>query len=57
MPILQVTALPQPLPVDLGDAATDLAHAAAAALGEPSNHLWVTWQTFEPGHTGGQVVR
>ena len=49
MPILQVTALPQPLQVDLGDAATALAHAAAAALGEPPNHVWVTWQTVEPG--------
>ena len=49
VPILQVTALPQPLQVDLGDAATALAHAAAAALGEPPNGVWVTWQTLEPG--------
>ena len=50
MPILEVTALPQGLNVDVGAVASALTRAVATALGEEARGTWVVWRTVKPGH-------
>lgn len=49
MPVLEVTALPQPDRVQLGDVASRLSEAVARVLGEEPRGTWVLWRTIEPG--------
>lgn len=50
MPILEVTALPQPADVDTGAVAVALTSAVAAELGERQEGTWVVWRTVQAGH-------
>jgi hypothetical protein len=49
MPVVEVTALPQPAGVDVGAATAALARAVSSALGEEPAGTWVVWRTVEPG--------
>ena len=49
MPILQVTALPQPVAIDVSAASAALALAVSVELGEELSGTWVTWQTLAAG--------
>jgi phenylpyruvate tautomerase PptA (4-oxalocrotonate tautomerase family) len=49
MPVVRVSALPQPAGVDVEAAAKAVALDLAALLGEEPRGTWVTWETFEPG--------
>jgi phenylpyruvate tautomerase PptA (4-oxalocrotonate tautomerase family) len=50
MPIVQVTALRQPVGVDLDAVSRTLVLAVSRELGEKPSGTWVTWQTLGPGH-------
>jgi hypothetical protein len=49
MPIVEVTALRQPVGVDIDVVARALVHAVSQELGEEPSGTWVTWQTLPPG--------
>ena len=49
MPILDVTALPQPDHVDVGAVEGALIQAVAAELDEEASGSWVVWRALEPG--------
>ena len=49
MPIVQVTALRQPVGVDIDVVSRALTVAVSRELGEDSSGTWVTWQTLAPG--------
>ena len=49
MPIVQVTALRQPVGVDLGVVSRAIVLAVSRELGEEASGTWVTWQALEPG--------
>ena len=50
MPILEVSALPQPAGVDVGAVSTALTRAVASELGEDPGGTWVVWRTVGAGH-------
>ena len=49
MPILDVTALPQPDHVDIGRVEAALIQAVAAEFDEEPSGTWVVWRALEPG--------
>ena len=49
MPILEVTALPQPGSVDIAAVESALSRAVAAELGEDPAGTWVVWRSLELG--------
>jgi phenylpyruvate tautomerase PptA (4-oxalocrotonate tautomerase family) len=49
MPVIEVSALPQRDGVDAAAAASAVATAVAALLGEEPQGTWVVWRTLEPG--------
>jgi phenylpyruvate tautomerase PptA (4-oxalocrotonate tautomerase family) len=49
MPVVQVTALRQPVGVDLGAVSQAVVLAVSRELGEHPTGTWVTWQTLDPG--------
>ena len=49
MPVLQISALPQPDPDRIGPALRATCKAIAEAYGCPARQVWATWTTIEPG--------
>lgn len=49
MPILEVTALPQPAGVDVSAVSATLTRTVAAVLGGEATGTWVVWRTVEAG--------
>lgn len=49
MPVIEISALPQPVGVDPAAALRAVTQAVAAVLGEDERGTWATWQAIEPG--------
>ena len=49
MPLVRVSALPQPEGFDVAAAAKAVALDLAALLGDEPRGTWVTWETIKPG--------
>jgi phenylpyruvate tautomerase PptA (4-oxalocrotonate tautomerase family) len=49
MPVIEITALPQPADVDVGAALAAVTTALAELLGEAPAGTWATWEELEPG--------
>lgn len=49
MPLVEISALPQPTSVHLPNTLDRVALAVASAIGCDPAVVWVTWRTIEPG--------
>jgi phenylpyruvate tautomerase PptA (4-oxalocrotonate tautomerase family) len=49
VPVIEISALPQPEAVDPAAALRAVTRAVAAALGEDERGTWATWRPVEPG--------
>jgi phenylpyruvate tautomerase PptA (4-oxalocrotonate tautomerase family) len=50
MPLVEISALPQPLGVDVRAVLDRVSLATASAMQCDPDAVWVTWRTIEPGH-------
>lgn len=57
MPLVEISALPQPATVHVPTVLDRVAYAVSSALECDAGAVWVTWRTIEAGHycVGGHV--